>query len=353
MYHVNQSTLKMAEAGSPVLLRLRGVSKTLASVHVLDGVNLEVCQGEFLSVLGPSGCGKTTLLRLIAGFAAADAGTMTLGSERIDTLPAARRPINTVFQNYSLFPHLSVAENVAFGLEMLRRPRAEIANRVGEMLELVQLADMGQRPIHDLSGGQQQRVALARALAPAPRLLLLDEPLSALDRHLRQRMQDELRRLQRRSGTSFIFVTHDQEEALALSDRIAVMNGGRIEQIDTPENIYFSPASRFVAGFVGNSNLIPGAVADGVFQSADGGLRLQGAEPGANVLVVKPEDFEPAAEGLRVEVVSASFGGASAIVTGRLAGGQELVLSLREKTPRVGELLFIAPRRWHFLAVRS
>ena len=242
-------------------LHVRNVSKTFTapeghSVRALDGVSLDVAGNEFVVLLGPSGCGKTTLLRTIAGLENADSGEIHLGGERLDTIPPYRRAVNTVFQSYALFPFLTVERNIAFGLEMEKRPKAEIRQRVTEMLDLVELSGYAKRTPSQLSGGQQQRVALARALAKRPRLLLLDEPLAALDLKLRRQMQTELKRIQRTTGISFVFVTHDQEEALALGDRIAVLNAGRIVQIGTPQEIYEEPATRFVADFIGETNLL-------------------------------------------------------------------------------------------------
>ncbi|WP_442918781.1 ABC transporter ATP-binding protein [Leucobacter sp. USHLN153] len=242
-------------------LTIRGASKTFttpekAVVHAIDDVSFTINQGEFFVMLGPSGCGKTTLLRSIAGLETLDDGEILLGSRRIDQLAPHARPVNTVFQSYALFPHLTIAENVAFGLEMERKPKAEVQARVAEMLELVQLSQMANRKPAQLSGGQQQRVALARALAKQPEVLLLDEPLAALDLKLRRGMQSELKRLQRTTGITFVFVTHDQEEALSMGDRIAVFNNGRPEQIGTPEEIYEKPVSRFVADFIGETNLV-------------------------------------------------------------------------------------------------
>jgi spermidine/putrescine transport system ATP-binding protein len=225
-------------------------------VVALDQASIGIHPNEFFTLLGPSGCGKTTLLRLIAGFEQPTSGVILLDGEQIDRLPPFRRPVNTVFQSYALFPHMSVAENVAFGLEMLGTPRDRIKTRVAEMLALVQLSGMANRRPNQLSGGQQQRVALARALANAPKVLLLDEPLSALDLKLRKEMQIELKRLQRDTGITFIFVTHDQEEALTMSDRIAVMSGGRILQVGSPREIYEEPATRFVADFIGETDFI-------------------------------------------------------------------------------------------------
>jgi len=241
-------------------VELRGVAKRFGSNPVVRDVSLRVEPGEFLTLLGPSGCGKTTLLRMIAGFETPDAGTVHLDGVDVTGLPPYRRPVNQVFQSYALFPHLTVAENVAFGLRMERRPKDEIAQRVTEALALVDLAGLGHRRPDQLSGGQRQRVALARAIAPRPKVLLLDEPLSALDAKLRRAMQLELKRLQRQLGLTFIFVTHDQEEALTLSDRVVVVNGGRIEQIGPVVDVYHRPCSAFVADFLGQANLLEATV---------------------------------------------------------------------------------------------
>jgi len=232
------------------------------AVVALDDVSLEIRDNEFFTLLGPSGCGKTTLLRLIAGFEEVSGGTILLFGEEIEALPPNKRPVNTVFQQYALFPHMSVAENVAFSLRMLKRPRAEIAAVVERMLALVKLEQFAARRPAQLSGGQQQRVALARALATRPKVLLLDEPLSALDLKLRQDMRDELKRIQQETGITFIFVTHDQEEALTMSDRIAVMSEGRVQQIGTARTVYDRPANRFVADFIGETNFIPAEIAE-------------------------------------------------------------------------------------------
>ena len=243
-------------------LRLRHVSKAFTTpegdvVRALDDVSLEVGSNEFVVLLGPSGCGKTTLLRTIAGLENADSGEVYLDGARLDDAPPFRRPVNTVFQSYALFPFLTVERNIAFGLQMEKRSKAEIRQRIAEMLDLVKLSGFAKRTPAQLSGGQQQRVALARALAKRPSVLLLDEPLGALDLKLRRQMQTELKRIQRSTGIAFVFVTHDQEEALALGDRIAVLDAGRIVQIGTPREIYESPATRFVADFIGETNLLP------------------------------------------------------------------------------------------------
>ncbi|MGE0239800.1 MAG: ABC transporter ATP-binding protein [Parvibaculaceae bacterium] len=225
-------------------------------VTALKNATLSIRDNEFFTFLGPSGCGKTTLLRILAGFEAMSAGTVSLFGSDIAGLPANRRPVNTVFQHYALFPHMSVAENVAYGPRRLRRPEAEIAATVKRVLSLVKMEAFAERRPAQLSGGQQQRVALARALAPHPKVLLLDEPLSALDLKLRQAMRAELKQLQRATGITFVFVTHDQEEALSMSDRIAVMSDGEVQQVGTPTEIYEYPANRFVASFIGDANFI-------------------------------------------------------------------------------------------------
>ena len=225
-------------------------------VRAVDDISISINENEFFTLLGPSGCGKTTLLRLIAGFEHPSAGSILLHGEDISPLPPYQRPVNTVFQNYALFPHMTVAGNIGFGLEMLGKSKQEVEAAVDEMLRLVRMEELKNRRISQISGGQQQRVALARALAPKPKVLLLDEPLSALDLKLRKEMQIELKRLQHETGITFIFVTHDQEEALTMSDRIAVMNQGKVLQIGNPRRIYDHPAERFVANFIGETNFL-------------------------------------------------------------------------------------------------
>lgn len=243
---------------------LTGVSKSFGSVHAVQDLHLEVEPGEFFAMLGPSGSGKTTVLRLIAGFEQVDRGTVAIGTDDVTNTPPFRRPVNTVFQDYALFPHMSIADNVAYGLRARKTAKAEIAPKVEAALARVQLSHVADRMPHQLSGGQRQRIALARALILEPRVLLLDEPLGALDKQLREEMQVELKRIQREVGITFIFVTHDQEEALTLSDRIAVFNEGRIEQVGTPTQVYEDPTTRFVASFLGLSNLLPAEVAERV-----------------------------------------------------------------------------------------
>jgi spermidine/putrescine transport system ATP-binding protein len=269
--------------------------KTFASgaVRAVDCVSIAIRPNEFFTLLGPSGCGKTTLLRLIAGFETQDAGVILLDGQPLDGLPPFRRPVNTVFQSYAVFPHLTVEENVAFGLEMRRRPRAEINTRVAEMLALVKLDGLGERKPAQLSGGQQQRVALARALANQPRVLLLDEPLAALDLKLRTEMQLELKRLQSEVGITFIFVTHDQHEAMTMSDRLAVMRAGKVMQIGTPAEIYEHPSSRFVADFIGETNLLEATRVGTTRFRLDCGIELESAEVGPAservILAIRPE----------------------------------------------------------------
>ncbi len=243
-------------------VRLDRVTKRFGSFTAVDDLSLEVPEGEFFSLLGPSGCGKTTTLRMIGGFEEVTSGTIHLGDQEVTDLPPFKRATNTVFQNYALFPHLTVFENIAFGLRRRKTPTGEIKHQVASMLKLVELPGFEERRPNQLSGGQQQRVALARALVNNPRVLLLDEPLGALDLKLRKQMQVELKRIQSEIGITFIFVTHDQEEAMTMSDRIAVMRAGRIEQLGAPEELYERPKTEFVAGFLGVSNLLDGEVGE-------------------------------------------------------------------------------------------
>jgi spermidine/putrescine transport system ATP-binding protein len=242
------------------LLEVRQVVRQFAGMTAVNQVSFTVKQGEFFTLLGPSGCGKTTLLRMIAGFDEPDAGDLLLDGRSLRGVPPEQRPIHTVFQSYALFPHMTVADNIAFPLKMAKKDQSHIQQRTRDMLDLIQLSDKAQRLPHELSGGQRQRVALARSLVNQPRLLLLDEPLGALDAKLREQMQYELIRLQRDTGITFIFVTHSQEEALALSHRIAVMNAGQVAQLATPQTLYTRPANRFVADFIGNISLLPATV---------------------------------------------------------------------------------------------
>ncbi len=278
--------------GARPLLEIAGVTKRFGPVTAVDGVSLALEENEFFALLGPSGCGKTTLLRLIAGFETPDEGDIRLDGSSLAGVRPNRRPINMMFQSYALFPHLSVRKNIAYGLKMEGVPRSELAQRVDAALELVQLTELAERKPDKLSGGQRQRVALARALIKRPRLLLLDEPLAALDRKLRQQMQFELKKLQHEVGITFIVVTHDQEEALAMADRIALLNEGRIAQLGTAEELYERPVNHFVADFIGTMNFFAGrAVADGVEVDGLGLLAGDGTgAPGCEAyLAVRPE----------------------------------------------------------------
>ncbi|MFC5218730.1 ABC transporter ATP-binding protein [Streptomyces coerulescens] len=284
-------------------VRLDGVSKQYADSYAVHRLDLDIEAGHFFSLLGPSGCGKTTTLRMIGGFSDPSEGAVLLAGEDVTDLPPNRRNVNTVFQSYALFDHLGVADNVGFGLKRKGVAKNEIRQRVGEMLELVQLAGLADRKPRTLSGGQRQRVALARALVNRPAVLLLDEPLAALDLKLRRQMQVELKQIQREVGITFVFVTHDQDEALTMSDRIAVMNEGRIEQCGTPEDIYEHPGTGFVASFMGTSNLMTGTYRDGEVALEKGPALPVGARSGiadgtAVSVSVRPEkiwlsDFEP------------------------------------------------------------
>jgi spermidine/putrescine transport system ATP-binding protein len=297
---------------------LQGVRKAYGDVAAVRDVSLEVRPGEFLTLLGPSGCGKTTLLRLLAGFEEPDAGRILISGVDMAGRPPHRRPVNTVFQHYALFPHRTVAGNIAFGLEMASRPAAEIRERVSRALEMVRLPGFGDRRIEQLSGGQKQRVALARALVLEPDVLLLDEPLGALDLKLRKEMQVEVKSLHERLGTTFLFVTHDQDEALVMSDRIAVMSQGRIEQVGTPQEVYERPRTRFVADFHAVRNLLEATVvsvgAGRAVLRTRGGMELVAADDGgygagATVLV-----------GIRAERMSLGDGGAENALPGLLEG---------------------------------
>ena len=290
----------MTDATIEPSVKLASVTKRYGQVEAVRSLDLEIGRGEFFTLLGPSGCGKTTTLRVIAGFEEPNGGTVLIDGEDMEGIPPFRRPTNTVFQSYALFPHLTVEDNVAFGLKRKRVPRDETRTRVGEELERVGLSGEAQRKPHQLSGGQQQRVALARALVNRPSVLLLDEPLGALDLKLRKRLQVELKEIQRDVGITFVYVTHDQEEALTMSDRIAVMNHGVVEQIAGPEEVYDRPATSFVAGFIGVSNLMPGRVSkpgDPGEVELDAGVSVQASvedfRPGERChAVVRPEKLQ-------------------------------------------------------------
>ena len=324
--------------GSQNAIEVREAVKRYGDFTALDRVGLSIADNEFFTLLGPSGCGKTTLLRMIAGFEDVSAGEILLYGENIAGLPPEQRPVNTVFQHYALFPHMTVAENVAFGLRRLRKPAGEVAETVRRMLALVHLQDFAERSPGQLSGGQQQRVALARALAPRPRVLLLDEPLSALDLKLRQAMRGELQRLQRETGITFVFVTHDQEEALAMSDRIAVLKAGVVQQVGTPGDIYLRPENRFVADFIGDTNFLEArveALSEGGVELAIGqSLRVSvktdaALAIGETVTVsIRPENIKTTAPGAGlgdVRVVEQTYLGPESSVTLELPDGTRLV----------------------------
>ncbi len=326
----------------PVLLQIRHLSKSYGDTQILQNINLDIYDGEFLTLLGPSGCGKTTLLRLIGGFELPNAGSLQLEGVDIAGLPAEKRPINTVFQQYALFPHMNVYDNIAYGLKLKGVPKPEIDQRVREALAMVQLDHTINRRPQDLSGGQQQRIAIARAVVNRPKMLLLDEPLSALDAKLREQMQSELKRLQRELGITFVFVTHDQQEALSMSDRIAVMKNGVFQQIDTPIGIYESPANLFTASFIGETNLFKGNVLEvnpatikvEVVEQNDGFHPIRelprpkfDVQVGQNVnLLLRPEDIRvyythEGHEGLIGNVVDSAYKGSTLDSVIRLKNG--------------------------------
>jgi putrescine transport system ATP-binding protein len=326
-------------AGQAPLLRIASVSKRFGGVVAVENVSLDIRAGEFFALLGPSGCGKSTLLRMLAGFETPDQGSILLDGEDIASVPPHRRPINMMFQNYALFPHLNVAGNIAFGLKRAGLDRADIARRVAEMLALTQLEGLENRRPDQLSGGQRQRVALARSLALRPRLLLLDEPMAALDRKLRESTQAELLELQRKLGTTFIIVTHDQDEAMTVADRIGVMNKGGLVQVASPRELYESPNSRWIATFVGNINFIEGLVV-----SQKGSLLTLKTEDAGTIIVtstlnpiagmtvplaIRPEKIRISSEAassdlanaLRGEVVEINYLGGVSVYSVRLASG--------------------------------
>ncbi len=330
----------MAAAAPAPHLRLESLRKSYGGIEAVRGLDLDVARGEFLTLLGPSGCGKTTTLRLVAGFETPTAGRILLHGADVTRHPPYRRPVNTVFQQYALFPHLSVEDNVGFGLRMRRVGPSERRARVEEALERVALPGFAARRPRQLSGGQQQRVALARALVNRPEILLLDEPLGALDLKLRRQMQVELKVLHREVGITFVYVTHDQEEALAMSDRVAVMNAGRIEQVGSPPEVYERPRTRFVADFIGDTSLLEGSVEaarDGFLEVRAGAVSLRArgrAHVGASVaLSIRPERwrFGPAAAGaanrLRGRVLESAYAGAVLRLIVELPGGARLAVS--------------------------
>ncbi len=322
------------------IVRLDKAAKAFATpegqtVTALDAIDLDVSRNEFLTLLGPSGCGKTTLLQAISGFVELDSGRILIDDEDITDRPPYRRPVNTVFQNYALFPHMTVGENTAYALEVAGVARPERVKRVADALRMVGLEGMEGRKPRQLSGGQQQRVALARAIIARPKLLLLDEPLSALDKNLRQAMQIELKTLQHELGISFIFVTHDQQEALTMSDRVAVLSGGRIQQLDTPRAIYDQPKNSFVATFVGASNLFEGRVDGGKLVTGDG-IAITHMQPGSTgtaTALIRPEQFFIAGSGddvpsLDVDLEQIVFVGSTFELFGRTATGRRVIAEI-------------------------
>ena len=316
-----------APTASGLAVEMTGLRRTYGEVRALDGLDLHMEPGEMVVLLGPSGCGKTTVLRILAGLERQDAGTITVGGRDLTDVPANKRDMGMVFQAYSLFPHLTVMDNVAFGLKLRGKPRKERRNRAGDMLDMVGLGEHKTRYANQLSGGQQQRVALARALAIEPAVLLLDEPLSALDAKVRVQLRDEIRRVQLEVGTTTLFVTHDQEEALAVADRVGVMNAGRLEQLAPPTELYASPATPFVGEFVGLSNRIPAEVHDGTAQVLDARLPvLDGSATGSGVALVRPEcvSFAPDSSG-SASILSVAFLGPVSRATARLADGTLVV----------------------------
>ena len=301
---------------NPVIIDLQNISVSFGDAKILNNINLQIHDGEFVTLLGPSGCGKTTTLRIIAGFLQQDEGDVIFEGKNINGVPAYKRQVNTIFQRYALFPHLNVYENIAFGLRLKKMKEDDIKAKVQAMLELVNLKGFGSRNIDSLSGGQQQRVAIARALAVDPRVVLLDEPLGALDLKLRKDMQVELKNIQQKLGITFIYVTHDQEEALSMSDTVVVMNNGEIQHIDTPIDVYNEPANAFVADFIGESNILDGVMRED-FHVEFSGMRFQCVDKGFGKdepvdVVIRPEDIDvvPAGQGmLQGEVTSVTFKG--------------------------------------------
>ena len=339
-----------------IIIRLQDISKKFEDDVILDSINLSIKDKEFMTFLGPSGCGKTTTLRIIAGFLEADSGQVIFEGKDINSLPPHKRQVNTIFQRYALFPHLNVYDNIAFGLRVKKMKEKDIAKKVGEMLELVNLKGFQKRDISSLSGGQQQRVAIARALAVEPRVLLLDEPLGALDLKLRKDMQVELKNIQKRMGITFIYVTHDQQEALSMSDTVVVMNDGRIQQIGTPIDIYNEPKNAFVADFIGESNILDGVMLDDClvefsghrFECLDKGF----AKNEAIDVVVRPEDVDVVApeKGMLCGVVtSVTFKGVHFEIIVDI-GGFKWMIQTTDYQPEGAKIgLFIEPDAIHIM----
>ncbi|MFF5480748.1 ABC transporter ATP-binding protein [Streptomyces sp. NPDC012935] len=328
---VLEETAPEKAAAQAATVEFRGLRREFGTTVALDGLDLTVRPGELLALLGPSGCGKTTALRMLAGFEHPDSGEVLVDGEDVTGIPAHRRDAGMVFQSYSLFPHLNALDNVAFGLRMRKVRTAERRARAAELLELVGLADKGERYPHQLSGGQQQRIALARALALRPRVLLLDEPLSALDAKVRLTLREEIRRLQRELGITTLFVTHDQEEALSMADRVAVMRSGRLEQCAAPAELYGRPATAFVAEFVGTMSRIPGRLVEDGVEVLGRRLPVDGDVPSVSDVdvLVRPEAVTVRAdEAADARVVATAFLGATTRLTVRLADGTEVKADL-------------------------
>ena len=338
------------------IVELKNISVAFDGEQVLDGLNLAIKDKEFITLLGPSGCGKTTTLRLIAGFLEPDEGEIVFEGEKINGVPAYRRQVNTIFQRYALFPHLNVYENIAFGLRIKKLPKDEIHEKVTEMLELVNLKGLEKRHIDTLSGGQQQRVAIARAIANHPKVLLLDEPLAALDLKLRKDMQKELKKIQQQLGITFVFVTHDQEEALTMSDRVVVMDSGKIQQVGTPQDIYNEPQNAFVADFIGESNILDGVMLRDYYVEFSG-QRFECLDKGfeeneAVDVVVRPEDVDivPTEKGMLTgTVTSVTFLGVHYEIIVDIGGFKWMIQTTDEHfvNDRVG--LYIEPDAIHIM----
>ena len=333
-------------SGAEALLSVRNIAKSFGDTPVLRDISLQIAEGEFLTILGESGSGKTTLLRIIAGFETANTGEIWMGTERLDPLPPYRRRVNTVFQTYALFPHLTVEENVGYGLRVAKLPKQEISERVEQALSMVKMSAYARSKPSNISGGQQQRVALARALVNRPRVLLLDEPLSALDANLRRQMQVELKSLQRDIGISFVFVTHDQEEAMVMSDRIALLRSGELEQVATPRDIYNRPATAYTAQFIGYTNLLRGEVKDGIARSHSLCWRT-GLRDGPGVFSLRPENIRVASAGpvhgtvrFRGKTRDQAFHGATELLRIECADGLQLSMRAASREDWQGEWEF-------------
>jgi spermidine/putrescine transport system ATP-binding protein len=345
---VAANSLHAGLSATGTLLEVRGVAKRFGAREVLKSISLDIASGEFLTLLGESGSGKTTLLRLIAGFEQPSAGEIWMAGERLDTLPPYKRRVNTVFQHYALFPHLSVRDNVAYGLRVKKTAASEIGGRVDEALRMVKMEEFASTRPSKLSGGQQQRVALARALVNRPQLLLLDEPLSALDANLRKQMQTELKSLQRELGITFLFVTHDQEEAMALSDRIALLRDGALEQVAAAREIYAHPATAYTAQFVGQTNLLRGEVRDGIAKC--GALQWPAQGPsGAAIFSLRPEVIRLASDAAAsagtarfcAVLQQQIYSGASELLEVNCGNGQLLRVRISARGPLAGEHDFV------------